>query len=138
MPVRVGLLALGIVLLGLLVVARQLEPNPAGFGTHRQLGFSECTMFAWTGRPCPTCGMTTAWAWLVRGHVHRAVDANLAGTLVGILAVVAIPWSLISGCLGRWIGIRPREDVMITTVLIIAVCTLADWLRRGAWNDLFH
>ncbi len=47
------------VVLGL---ARWLDPDPQGFGTHVQLGMGECTMMHFTGYPCPMCGMTTAFS----------------------------------------------------------------------------
>ena len=40
----------------LLGLAAWLKPNPAGLGTHRQLGFGRCGMLVTTGYPCPTCG----------------------------------------------------------------------------------
>ncbi|MGE3821953.1 MAG: DUF2752 domain-containing protein, partial [Isosphaeraceae bacterium] len=58
---RAALVVFASVLVVAFAVASWLEPDPSGFGTHRQLGLPPCH-FAWvTGKPCPTCGMTTAF-----------------------------------------------------------------------------
>ena len=64
---------------GLLGLAKTLVPDPRGFGTHVQLGLRPCSFATMTGRLCPTCGMTTAFAWFVRGRVDRSWRANPAG-----------------------------------------------------------
>ena len=98
-------------LLGLLAIAAMLKPSPLGHGTHQQLGLPPCTFWVLFGRPCPTCGMTTAWAHLVRGQWVDACRANLGGALLGLLAMVAAPWLLGSADSRRLVGRfaeRPR------------------------------
>ncbi len=94
-PNRARLVA-GLVLvacLAVLAVAAWLEPDPAGYGTHRQLGLSACGMMATTGVPCPTCGMTTAFCLAIRGRWIEAVKAQVAGALlvvaVGLVCAVS-------------------------------------------------
>ena len=48
---RVLLAAWAVMLVAVLAVARRLEPDPRGFGTHEQLGLSPCAFRATTGRP---------------------------------------------------------------------------------------
>ncbi len=62
-----GLLAVGC--LAALVLAAMMTPNPTGLGTHEWLGMRECQFLENTGMPCPSCGMTTSWAWFARGNV---------------------------------------------------------------------
>jgi hypothetical protein len=71
--------------------------------------------------------MTTSWAHLVRGQVIRACRANAGGTLLGIVAVVLGPWSLISGIRGRWLWQPMSERVALTTSLGLVMVTLIDW-----------
>ncbi|TWU23816.1 DUF2752 domain-containing protein [Bythopirellula polymerisocia] len=114
----------------LCATARKLEPDPRGFGTHEQLGLTPCNFYQWTGRVCPSCGATTAWAYVMRGNLAEAITANLAGTLSCLAMVVLVPWMLLSACLGRWLGWSPGvRDVLIlgSGLLFIA---LLDWLRR--------
>jgi hypothetical protein len=83
--------AAALVVLGcgaILGLAAWLTPDERGYGTHEQLGFGRCGMLVTTGLPCPTCGMTTAFAYAVRGRLIRAFLAQPAG-LVLALAVAA-------------------------------------------------
>lgn len=86
--------------LAILGLAAWLTPDPRGYGTHEQFGFGKCGMLITTGLPCPTCGMTTAFAYVVRGRLIRAFLAQPAG-LVMALATVACAlgavWVLVTG-----------------------------------------
>jgi hypothetical protein len=53
--------------------AAWLTPAEAGHGTHEQVGLPACVWPVVFGVPCPTCGMTTAFA--------RAADGDLLGSL---------------------------------------------------------
>ena len=64
------------------VVARGLEPDPRGYGTHLKLGLPPCVTLRSTGLPCPTCGLTTSFAWLARFRPVEAVKANPAGPVL--------------------------------------------------------
>jgi hypothetical protein len=59
-------------------------------------------MLVMTGYPCPTCGMTTAFAHAVRGQLWRAFCAQPAGLLLALAAAGGVgvaAWVLIRG---RW------------------------------------
>ena len=58
---------------GVLLLAAWMEPSSRGLGTHLQLGLAPCGWVAYGGIPCPSCGMTTAFA--------HATDGNLLGAL---------------------------------------------------------
>ncbi len=117
-------------LLGLLTVAAMLEPSPLGHGTHQQLGLPPCTFWVLFGRPCPTCGMTTAWAHLVRGQWVSALRANVGGTLLGMLAIVAVPWLLGSAGRGAWFGVSPNGTAAAWISTTILVVIFIDWAIR--------
>ena len=123
---------LGIGLLALLAVARTVEPDRRGFGTHRQLGLPPCTFRVLFDRPCPSCGMTTAWAFLVRGELIAAGRANLGGTLLGVLVLVAAPWLLVSVAAGRWLVWTPNDVAIAWTGATIVLITLIVWGFRLA------
>jgi len=83
-----------------LAVAAYLNPDRRGYGTHTQLGGGPCGMLLWTGLPCPTCGMTTAFAHTVRGQWGRAFWAQPSGFLLALATVAAVGvglWSLATG-----------------------------------------
>jgi hypothetical protein len=127
---RVVLAAAGSVLVGLLVTAALLTPDPAGLGTHRQLGLPRCTIVEWYGIRCPSCGMTTSWAYLVRGRLISALVANAGGTLLALVAMACGPWLIASGLWGRWLAGPPREGLTLGVGLVIVVVTLTQWTLR--------
>jgi Protein of unknown function (DUF2752) len=120
----------GGVLVALLVTAACLTPNPRGMGTHRQLGLPSCTIVQWYGIRCPSCGMTTSWAHLLRGHVASAFRANAGGALLALAALVCGPWLVVSGVRGRWLIGPPRESVTLAVGLVIVAVTVIDWTMR--------
>lgn len=124
----VGLLGLGI--LGLLVLANRLEPDKRGFGTHEQLGLTPCSFHRWTGRLCPTCGATTAWAHLLDGDWTAAVRSNLAATLAAVLAVIATPWLLMSAAWNRWLMAKPSPRGLLVIGTTLAIVAVLDWVGR--------
>ena len=124
---RLGLTLLAIGLAALLGVARALQPNPQGRGTHQQLGLPPCTFVALFGRPCPTCGMTTSWAWLMRGHVVAALRSNASGALLGMLALAGVPWLLVSAARGRWLPGTPGPEVTAGMAVALVAIALIQW-----------
>lgn len=129
-PQRAAMVLAGGALLALLVTASRLPPNPRGMGTHQALGLPPCSLVTWFGLRCPSCGMTTSWAHLTRGHLLAAVRANSGGTLLGLAAVVCGPWLLGSGLYGRWLGRPPHEWLTLGIGLAIVAVTLIDWSLR--------
>lgn len=83
---RVWSALMALVAVAPLVVASRLSPDPAGHGTHRQLGLPECGWVVAYGKPCPTCGMTTAFTHAASGRLDRAAVAQPAGTVLAVLA----------------------------------------------------
>lgn len=74
--------------------------------------------------------MTTAWAHLVRGQLPSALQANVGGTLLGVLAIFAVPWLLTSAVRGQWLGMRPDPIVLAWVLTTVALVTLIDWSVR--------
>ncbi len=85
-----------------LALAVWLEPDPRGFGTHEQFGSAPCGMLIMTGYPCPTCGMTTAFAHFVRAQWIRSIMAQPAGFVLALATAGFALLSLRTLILGRW------------------------------------
>src|SRR5687767_12575759 len=83
---RLAMVAAGMVLVGLLLTAWRLTPNAKGIGTHRQLGLPACTIVQWFGIRCPSCGMTTSWSHMMRGHVGSSFRSNAGGALLALVS----------------------------------------------------
>ena len=129
---RVLLIVSAAGLLLLLAVAALIEPDRRGFGTHERFGLPPCSVRVLFGIRCPTCGMTTAWACLVRGRLTAALTANVGGTLLGMLAVVSLPWLLASAARGHWLVWVPNSTVVAWVASAILLATLIDWGFRLA------
>jgi len=86
---RIVLAALALAAWAIVLVAMVLVPSPSGLGTHEQLGLQPCAFHRITGRPCPGCGMTTAFAAMAHGRVLDALKAQPFGAVVFVLVLVA-------------------------------------------------
>lgn len=133
MKVRFALFAVSLIPLTLLAIASQLEPSAAGLGTHQQLGLPPCSFRVLLGIRCPGCGMTTSWAYFVRGEWLASMTVNFGGFLLALASLA------MTGLFGRsaWTGRLPgiQTQWWITLIMVsIATITLADWVRRlGGW-----
>ncbi len=110
-----------------LALAAYVKPDPHGFGTHAQLGFGPCGVLIMTGYPCPTCGMTTAFAHTVRGQWGRAFLAQPAGFALALGALVAglvSAWTLASG---RWPQVRLPFVTPYRVFFSLLVLLMASW-----------
>lgn len=127
----------GGILVSLLFTAALLRPSTQGFGTHQQLGLPPCSIRIFFDVRCPACGMTTSWAHAVRGQLPSALKANIGGTLLAALAVIAGPWGVISGIRGRWLWPPPNDLWTATLTIGILLVTLSDWVARLWGNALW-
>ncbi len=110
-----------------------LHADPAGLGTHRQLGLSECSLIRLFDLPCPGCGVTTSATLLAQGHPWDSFVNQPFGCLLAlalpILAFCALRAQLARRDLTRWlIWISPRRGLGL--VLMIALA----W----AWKIYLH
>jgi hypothetical protein len=129
-PIRCLLLVSAAVILGLLVLAGKLEPDPSGFGTHTQLGLRPCSFMTTTGRPCPTCGMTTAFAWVARGRFDRSWQANPAGCMFALLSVPLILWLAASAVANQPCGFKSLSRPLVIVIVAATLLSVASWLVR--------
>jgi hypothetical protein len=122
---RLYALAIALTAVGLLVLAAALQPAAVGMGTHRQLGLPRCGFELTTGLPCPTCGMTTAFALTVRGRCVEAVKVQSAGFIFA-LATVGVGLVAAGGALTgkrpalNWYRIKPDRLVFWIAAGVVA------------------
>lgn len=127
---RLLLVGIAAVLALVLAVARLLNPDERGYGTHEQLGLPPCAFRAITGLPCPSCGMTTSFSYLVRGQLVAAALTNPGGCVLALGGAAMIPWCLASAVAGRTIGIRSPERAAIVTILVVVALCVVSWTIR--------
>src|SRR5262249_22632307 len=124
--------------LAVLAAAAWLHPDPRGFGTHRALGLPPCLFFALTGLPCPSCGLTTSFTWLVHGHLWKAFVAHPFGPLLFTVYTLFAFGGTLKG-LGKawpkWLLLKRREGLVLYTLLALFLGT---WLFRLFYFSLHH
>ncbi len=109
--------AVAICAAGILGLAAWLEPSPTGLGTHSQLAMPPCGWIVMVDVPCPTCGMTTAFAHAANGNLLWALWVQPMG---GVLAV-GVAMALLVGAYTAATGSR------------VAVLLSRLWGGRAAW-----
>jgi hypothetical protein len=131
---RAMLVAVVVALTGVFVAAFRIHPydeegNPRTMSTHTQLGMPPCNFVVLTGKPCPSCGMTTSFALLVRGDVLASMRANWVGSVICMLWATTLVWALASAAWGKMLFIRPGRGELVFTVLagVVLVLMLARW-----------
>jgi len=129
---RLGWLVLFLGPLTVIVLAALLTPDPAGHGTHRQLGLPPCGFLFVTGYPCPACGLTTSFAHMVRGQIVGAAAANPFGILLFLVSAATIPIAA-AGFVRGWPVFETLDRLQFEKWALLLVCTsLVVWVTRMA------
>jgi len=114
----------------MIAVAAGIQPDPAGYGSHAQLGLAPCLMPMLYGYPCPTCGLTTSASLAVRGRVFAAFQAQPVGIALVLSAAAGLFISLIIIVTGR-VWTLNELRVRFTHVLAGAVLViLGGWMYK--------
>ncbi len=127
--IAVLVVGLAVTLVWLLV---QVDPDPRGHGTHERLGMPPCSWPIVYGKPCPTCGVTTAATWLVHLHPLRALATQPFGALLAAAGLYVAVVALLSLC---------RRESMVARIALwpvgtITIVTIASFLCGWAWTWL--
>ena len=84
------------------------------------------------GKKCPLCGMTTAFAYMVRGRVLRALAAQPFGAIFCMAVMAAVPASLVVLLTGRgwrvdWYRVTPDRVLWVVLALFLASWGYTVW-----------
>jgi hypothetical protein len=138
---RVGLLVVGTGLLFVFGLAWWINPYEDGqamrMESHRQLGLPPCTFKFMTGYPCPSCGLTTSFALLMKGDVVNSLRANAVGTLLALFWLALVPWSLVSSFCGRPLFLISVERAVLRALIIFLTLLLVRWVIVLCWSGWF-
>lgn len=104
-----------------------LTPDPSGIGTATQLGLPPCGLIQTRDFPCPTCGVTTAFAHGVRFDLASAFMAQPLGLMLALVAYLGGAVALLFALAG-W-SVRPYLDRVNWRFAFLAffVFALACW-----------
>lgn len=128
----------GVVLacVAVLGVARYLEPDPRGYGTHEQLSLYRypCSFVLTTGLPCPTCGMTTAFSFMMHGHPWLAFKVQPAGAVLCVAAIVLLGFSVYVVVSGRIVSVNWNRVGPVRLMLGFGLLILGSWGFKIAYG----
>jgi hypothetical protein len=126
--------AMAIAALGVLVMAIRLAPSPSGMGTHTDLGLQECAFLDRTGLPCPSCGMTTSFAYFVRGNWLASGYVQPMGLALALIVGISV-W--ICGYIA--ISGRPAHRLLRAVPGLLVVLPMLGLAITGwAWKIFIH
>jgi hypothetical protein len=128
--------ALALAAWAVLGLALSLEPSPAGLGTHEQLGFRPCTFYQLTGRPCPGCGLTTAFAYMAHGRPLAAVIVQPFGAVLFGLTLAAAVALTTTALVGRsWLPLLYRPSLVVWLYGFVFLW-LAGWAYKICYGQV--
>ncbi len=129
--VRLSLVLITLGVTTIFAIAAGLDPYRGGKiwleETHRQLLLPPCTFKVITGLPCPSCGMTSSFALLVRADLWNSLQANACGTFLAGFLMVLAPWSLGSALAGRLLFVRQVEVVIMRLLTCFLFLMFVRW-----------
>ncbi len=120
-----------VLLLCLFGLASGLQPETQGYGTHQQLGLGPCPIRQHWNVACPSCGMTTAWAYAASGDWRTACRTHFGGTMLGVIAVASAVWLGWTALLGKCIPAEKRFTQPVALLLLLGI-VLVDWCLKLA------
>jgi hypothetical protein len=133
---RIAAVLLVALALGTVVVLLRIEPDARGHGTHEQLGLPACSWPIVHGKPCPTCGVTTAAAHLVHLDPLAALATQPFGAFVaglGLYLAGLAAWSLLRRqSLVARLAFVPYGRLALLGLLLFAASWAYTWLTWPA------
>jgi len=107
-----------------------IKPDPRGHGSHEQLGFAPCGFYILTGCPCPTCGTTTAFAWLVHGHPWMALKTQPFGAASAVATAALLGLSIVGIVTAGAPAIRLSRRSSVALALGFLGLFVGSWLYK--------
>ncbi|MFK7884559.1 MAG: DUF2752 domain-containing protein [Phycisphaerales bacterium] len=119
--------AVATIAVSVLGIAAWLTPSDQGHGTHLQMGLPACTWTVWFDKPCPTCGMTTAFATAGEGRWLDAFNTQPAGMVFSVMTAAAFWLGAHTLLTGSRIGGLVASALRPKTVTLLIAGFLAAW-----------
>lgn len=111
-------------------LAAWLTPSAKGHGTHEQLGLAPCSMLMFTGKPCVTCGYTTAFSHVAHGHLMDALKVQPAGAMLAMLVILGGATGGFVAVTGTDVTPLLRRIFQFRTLIAAGGIVLAAWAYK--------
>ncbi len=113
-----------------LLIAAGLDYDPAGHGTHTQLGMPACGWAVTLDFPCPTCGMTTSFTAAADAEPIRAFRTQPLGAVLA-LATAGLFWGgLWQALTGDRLGAIALRWLQPRTLWLLGALAAASWVFK--------
>lgn len=129
---RIAAAVLAVGCLGVMIAASWINADPAGHGTHTQLGLSECAWAEHFDAPCATCGMTTSFAHAADFNWIQSVVTQPFGALLVLLTSIAFWGGLHVSATGSRLGTAIAPVISTRLLIVGAALFLGAWLYKWA------
>jgi hypothetical protein len=121
--------------LAVLSAAASITPSSTGFNTHTQLGLPPCMWAAISGKPCPTCGMTTAFAHAAHADLLASIQAQPFGAFLALLTAMLFWLSLHTATTGSRALSAAGALFKGWTWWVLGIAFIAAWLyKMSVWQ----
>lgn len=118
------------IILAVLTAAAWISPNAEGHGSHTQLGLSPCQWAVWFDKPCPSCGMTTAFAHAGEGSWVQSGATQPFGLLL-VIGSAALFWGALSqAATGARVGSALGGMLRPKLFIVLGVLFGAAWMYK--------
>ncbi|MEZ6317893.1 MAG: DUF2752 domain-containing protein [Phycisphaerales bacterium] len=127
---RIASALVALACLAVLGLAAWLKPDAAGHGTHTQLGLANCQWVAMFDEPCPTCGMTTSFAYAANADFLHGLKTQPFGFLLA-LGTATVFWGAVHGAVtNAALGREATRLINGKTLLVAFAMLLAAWVYK--------
>ena len=121
--------------LAVIITAFLLSPDPRGFGTHEHLHLPPCFFLWLTHVPCPSCGLTTSFAYLAKGQIWKGAQIHPMGPILFALLLVLVGSAFFNLLRHRsfWNLLENRATIWTGGFILGGLCMT--WLARVLMDE---
>lgn len=114
-----------------LLIAAWLTPSETGLGTHTELvPLQQCGWIVAMDCPCPTCGMTTAFAHAANGNMIASFLTQPLGSILAVATAMTFLLGSFVAVTGSRIAHRLTRLWHPRMVYVIAALLLGSWVYK--------
>lgn len=127
---RISSALVAVASLALILTAASLSPASQGHDTHTQLGLSSCSWPILYEAPCPTCGMTTAFAHAADISPLQSLKSQPFGAMLALATAAAFWICLHTALTGSLAAPTALSQFSPRSLYFILGLALAAWVYK--------